>query len=99
MPFRRRQMREKEINVHRPTYSRRNFMRGALSVVSLVATGCGGSSGHSSSSVGASEPVALTGAQGNAPYTAFPEKNRSVVTLSALPPTALTYRVALNSRG
>jgi len=39
------------------------------------------------------------GGQGNAPYAALLKNNGSVMALPGLPPTGLTYRVAINRRG
>lgn len=44
-------------------------------------------------------PAAIMGGQGNAPYAAFIEEDLSVAPLQGLPPTGLTYRVAINSHG
>lgn len=44
-------------------------------------------------------PAAIMGGQGNFPYAAFIEQDGSVRTLPGLPPTGLTYRVAINSQG
>src|SRR5437868_12979863 len=44
-----------------------------------------------------SDILAVMGGQGNAPYAAFVKVDGSVEPLSGLPPTGLTYRVALNS--
>jgi hypothetical protein len=46
-----------------------------------------------------SEIVAILGGQGPAPYAALLRADGSVETLSGLPATGLTYRVAMNSRG
>jgi hypothetical protein len=48
---------------------------------------------------GNADLLALIGGQGNAPYAALVKANGSVETLRTLPPTGLTYRVALNARG
>ncbi len=46
-----------------------------------------------------SKPLALLGGQGAAPYAAFLEEDGSIVELNGLPPTGLTYRVAINTSG
>lgn len=46
-----------------------------------------------------SGPAAIMGGQGNAPYAAFIEHDGSVRTLEGLPPTGLTFRVAMNASG
>jgi hypothetical protein len=47
----------------------------------------------------ASPPIAMMGGQGNAPYAALIKKNGSVLKLPGLPPTGLTFRVAVNRKG
>lgn len=44
-------------------------------------------------------PLALIGGQGSAPYAAFIDSDLSVSPLSGLPPTGVTFRVAINSSG
>ncbi len=68
---------KKGCSLHHPVWSRRDFIKGTLSVATLFAAGCGGSGGGSSPSV---EPAVLMGGQGNAPYAALLEKNDSVMT-------------------
>lgn len=46
-----------------------------------------------------SDPRAILGGQGDAPYAAFLQSDGSVMTLTGLPPTGLTYRVAINPSG
>jgi hypothetical protein len=53
--------------------------------------------GISSAFASDSDILAVIGGQQNAPYAAFVKVDGSVEPLSGLPPTGLTYRVALNS--
>lgn len=46
-----------------------------------------------------SAPLAILGAQIGVPYASFLYADGSIVTLKGLPPTGLTYRVAINSSG
>ena len=46
-----------------------------------------------------SPPLALLGGQGPAPYAAFLLPDGSIKELASLPPTGLTYRVAINPSG
>lgn len=46
-----------------------------------------------------SDPRAILGGQGPAPYAAFLQADGSIVKLNGLPPSGLTYRVAVNPAG
>lgn len=47
----------------------------------------------------ASDPAAIMGGQGNAPYASLIDQDGTVHTLDGLPPTGLTFRVAINRHG
>ncbi len=47
----------------------------------------------------ATGPDGIIGGQGNAPYAAFLEPDGSIANLQGLPPTGLTFRVAMNHSG
>lgn len=71
-----------------------------LSFLNFLKNGCElgvAVTGISSAVASDSDILAIIGGQQNAPYAAFVKMDGSVEPLSGLPPTGLTYRVALNS--
>ncbi|MFA6916127.1 MAG: autotransporter domain-containing protein [Parachlamydiales bacterium] len=74
------------------TFSR-TIKKSILLSFSLLSILCG------NNVVADSGPLAILGGQGSAPYAAFLNHDGTLTKLNGLPPTGLTYRVAINSSG